>query len=131
MCAKGVFAVGAFNDFLHALDGTSDTRRALDEMDSMMKRMENNIVVHPDSVNPFKELLAYMKQQTEELHRQSNAQEKLIEELREESRKRAHDDTKYFWIGALISFLAAMLVEHGGWLLMLLRGLLQKQPPTP
>lgn len=117
--------MGTFNDFLHALDGSSNTRRALDEMDSMMKRMENNIVVHPDSVSPFKELLAYMKQQTEELHRQSDAQERLIKELQEESRKRAHDDTKYFWIGALISFLAAIVVEHGAELLEFLRGLHQ------
>lgn len=60
-----------------------------------------------------------------ELQRQADAQERMDQALRDEAAARAKDDKKYFWLGALVSFVTAMLVEHGPTLLSVLRPLIR------
>lgn len=60
-----------------------------------------------------------------ELRRQADAQSHIEEHLKEEAITRAKDDRKYFWLGALISFVAAILVEHGPALIQFLQALFQ------
>lgn len=66
-------------------------------------------------------LLEPINRQAEELKRQADAQELLISELKQESKDRTKDDKKYFWLGALISLVTAILIEHGSELLEVLQ----------
>lgn len=59
------------------------------------------------------------------LEAQVQALQSIKEQLEEEATARSHDDKKYFWIGAAISFGAAILVEHGPVILALLQRLVQ------
>ena len=62
-----------------------------------------------------------LQRQADELRRQAEAQESIHEQLKEEAADRAHDDKKYFWLGALVSLVTALLVECGAALLSLLQ----------
>lgn len=76
-------------------------------------------------VAALKEQTDSLNRQVDELRRQADTQSHIEEHLKEEAVTRAKDDRKYFWLGALISFVTAMLVEHGLELIQLLQGLVQ------
>lgn len=49
----------------------------------------------------------------------------VVDELKEEKNERSQSDKKYFWLGALVSFVISMTVQHGPALIQFLLQLIQ------
>ncbi len=53
----------------------------------------------------------------EQIQRQAEAQEDILNQLKEESDSRSRDDKKYFWLGVLTSGIVSILVTYGASIL--------------
>lgn len=111
------------NEILEALREYSpdspSSIRAAKSLSEIEKSLDNKLQQHAEQIGDA--LADIAKQQKS----QAESQKNISNNLEEESLSRAKDDKKYFWLGALVSFLISMTVEHGAAMIQFLQQLFQ------
>lgn len=93
--------------------------RAAKSLSEIEKSLDDKLQQHTEQI------AATLADIAEQQKIQAASQRNIDNGLKEESISRSKDDKKYFWLGALVSFVISMTVEHGPTLLNILQQLFQ------